>query len=111
MGRNNRQNDELTLKQSQKGDLWLHVQKLPGSHVVICCGGQQPGDDTITEAAQLAVWFSQARNSHQVPVDVTPIRQIKKPVGAKPGMVIYHQYRTVYVTAEEETIERLKGAN
>jgi len=111
VGRNNRQNDELTLKQSQKGDLWLHVQKLPGSHVVIQCAGQQPGDDTITEAAMLAVWFSQAKNSHQVPVDVTPVKQIKKPAGAKPGMVIYHQYRTVYVTAEEDVIERLKGAN
>ena len=109
VGRNNRQNDELTLKQSQKGDLWLHVQKLPGSHVVIQCAGQEPGDDTITEAAQLAVWFSQARNSHQVPVDVTPVKQIKKPVGAKPGMVIYHQYRTVYVTAEEDIVTRLKG--
>lgn len=111
VGRNNRQNDELTLKQSQKGDLWLHVQKLPGSHVIISCSGQQPGDDTITEAAQLAVWFSQARSSHQVPVDVTPVKQIKKPVGAKPGMVIYHQYRTVYVTAEEDILRRLKGAN
>ena len=109
VGRNNRQNDELTLKQSQKGDLWLHVQKLPGSHVVIQCAGQEPGDATITEAAQLAVWFSQARNSHQVPVDVTPVKQIKKPVGAKPGMVIYHQYRTVYVTAEEDIADRLKG--
>ncbi len=109
VGRNNRQNDELTLKQSQKGDLWLHVQKLPGSHVVIQCAGEQPGDDTITEAAMLAVWYSQARNSHQVPVDVTPVKQIKKPAGAKPGMVIYHQYRTVYVTAEEPVIKQLKG--
>lgn len=97
VGRNNRQNDELTLKQSMKSDLWLHVQKLHGSHVVIRCEGQIPGDDTITEAAQLAAWYSQARESQNVPVDVTPIKQIKKPVGAKPGMVIYHEYRTVNV--------------
>lgn len=97
VGRNNRQNDELTLKQSAKSDLWLHVQKLHGSHVVIECCGQTPGDNTITEAAQLAAWYSQARESRNVPVDVTPIKQIKKPVGAKPGMVIYHEYRTVNV--------------
>jgi len=97
VGRNNRQNDELTLKQSVKSDLWLHVQKLHGSHVIIRCEGRTPGDDTITEAAQLAAWYSQARESQNVPVDVTPVKQIKKPVGAKPGMVIYHEYRTVNV--------------
>ena len=96
VGRNNRQNDELTLKQSVKSDLWLHVQKLSGSPVVIECCGQTPGDDTITEAAQLAAWYSQARDSQNVAVDVTPVKQIKKPVGSKPGMVIYHEYRTVY---------------
>ena len=109
VGRNNRQNDELTLKQSAKGDLWLHVQKLHGSHVVIQCGGVRPGDDTITEAAELAAWYSQARESQNVPVDVTPVKQIKKPVGGKPGMVIYHVYNTVYVTPSKETVERLKG--
>ena len=108
VGRNNRQNDELTLKQSAKGDLWLHVQKLHGSHVVIQCAGQRPADETITEAAQLAAWYSQARESQNVPVDVTPVKQIKKPVGGKPGMVIYHVYNTVYVTPSKETVERLK---
>jgi len=111
VGRNNRQNDELTLKQSAKSDLWLHVQKLHGSHVVIRCEGQKPGDDTITEAAQLAVWYSQARESQNVPVDVTPVRQIRKPVGGKPGMVIYHEYRTVYVTPSAEVVERLRKGN
>ena len=102
VGRNNRQNDELTLKQSAKSDLWLHVQKLHGSHVVIRCEGQTPGDTTITEAAQLAAWYSQARQSQNVPVDVTPIKQIKKPLGGKPGMVIYHEYRTVIVNPKGE---------
>lgn len=111
VGRNNRQNDELTLKQSAKGDLWLHVQKLHGSHVVIQCNGQRPGDDTITEAAQLAAWYSQARESQNVPVDVTPVKQIKKPVGGKPGMVIYHVYNTVYVTPSQEVVERLRKGN
>ena len=111
VGRNNRQNDELTLKQSAKGDLWLHVQKLHGSHVVIQCAGQRPADETITEAAQLAAWYSQARESQNVPVDVTPVKQIKKPVGGKPGMVIYHVYNTVYVTPSKETVERLKKGN
>ena len=111
VGRNNRQNDELTLKQSVKSDLWLHVQKLHGSHVVIRCEGQKPGDDTITEAAQLAVWYSQARESQNVAVDVTPVKQIKKPVGGKPGMVIYHEYRTVYVTPSADVAERLRKGN
>lgn len=111
VGRNNRQNDELTLKQSAKGDLWLHVQKLHGSHVVVACNGVKPGDQTVTEAAMLAAWYSQARDSQNVPVDVTPVKQIKKPVGAKPGMVIYHVYNTVYVTPSAELPERLKRGN
>ncbi len=109
VGRNNRQNDELTLKQSAKGDLWLHVQKLHGSHVVIQTEGRTPGDATITEAAILAAWYSQARESQNVPVDVTPVKQIKKPLGGKPGMVIYHTYRTVYVTPEKAAVEALRG--
>ena len=108
VGRNNRQNDELTLKQSAKGDLWLHVQKLHGSHVVIECAGVRPPDQTVTEAAMLAAWYSQARDSQNVPVDVTPVKQIKKPVGGKPGMVIYHVYNTVYVTPDPELQNRLK---
>ena len=108
VGRNNRQNDELTLKQSAKGDLWLHVQKLHGSHVVISCSGVRPPDTTVTEAAKLAAWYSQARESQNVPVDVTPVKQVKKPAGGKPGMVIYHEYHTVYVTPEEELLQRLK---
>lgn len=108
VGRNNRQNDLLTLKTARKDDLWLHIQKFHGTHVIIACAGQTPPDETITEAAQLAAYFSQAREGQNVPVDVTPVRFLKKPKGAKPGMVVYDKYRTVIVTPEEALVERLK---
>lgn len=109
VGRNNRQNDELTTKLAQKNDLWLHIQKLHGSHVIIPCSGAQPPDDTVTQAAQLAAWYSQGRQGQNVAVDVTPVRYVKKPGGAKPGMVVYTTYRTVYVTPDPNLPERLKG--
>ncbi len=108
VGRNNRQNDELTTKLAQKNDLWFHVQKQSGSHVIVPCAGPQPPDETITQAAQLAAWFSQARQSQNVAVDVTPVRYVKKPGGAKPGMVIYTTYRTVFVTPDGSLVEKLK---
>lgn len=101
VGRNNRQNDLLTTKLAYKTDLWLHVQKAHGSHVIIACAGAPVPDQTVTEAAELAAWFSQARQGHNVPVDLCPVRQVKKPAGAKPGMVVYENYRTVYVTPHE----------
>ena len=101
VGRNNRQNDLLTTKMAYKTDLWLHVQKAHGSHVIIACAGAPVPDQTVTEAAELAAWFSQARQGHNVPVDLCPVRQVKKPAGAKPGMVVYENYRTVYVTPKE----------
>ncbi|MBO4418457.1 MAG: NFACT family protein [Oscillospiraceae bacterium] len=101
VGRNNRQNDLLTTKMAYKTDLWLHVQKAHGSHVIIACAGAPVPDQTVTEAAELAAWFSQARQGHNVPVDLCPVRQVKKPAGAKPGMVVYENYRTVYVTPHE----------
>ena len=107
VGRNNRQNDLLTTKLAYKTDLWLHVQKAHGSHVIIACAGAPVPDRTITEAAELAVWYSQARQGHNVPVDLCPVRQVKKPAGAKPGMVVYENYRTVYVTADETLPARL----
>ena len=109
VGRNNRQNDELTTKLARKNDLWLHVQKRSGSHVIVPWTGQAPSDDTVTQAAQLAAWFSQARQGQNVAVDVTPVRYVKKPGGAKPGMVIYTTYRTVYVTPDPSLPERLKA--
>ena len=108
VGKNNSQNDRLTLKDSDKRDLWFHVQKLHGSHVILKTGGVQPDDQSVTEAAMLAAWFSQAKDSAQVPVDVTPVKAIKKPAGAKPGFVIYNTYNTVYVTPQEDLVKKLR---
>jgi len=108
VGRNNRQNDQLTLKTAGKRDLWLHVQKLHGSHVIIECGGSPVDDETITQAAMLAAWFSQARESAGVAVDLAEVRHVKKPAGAKPGMVIYDHYRTVFVTPDESILQKLR---
>ena len=108
VGRNNRQNDQLTWKAAEKYDLWLHTQKIHGSHVIIACAGKQPNDETITEAAMLAAWYSQGRDGQNIPVDLTAVRNVKKPVGAKPGMVVYDHYRTVYVTPDPALPERLR---
>ena len=97
VGRNNRQNDELTFRSARKDDLWLHAQKVHGSHVIIACAGVTPPDDTITQAAQLAAYYSEAVGGQNLPVDMTPVKQVKKPAGGKPGMVIYHTYHTVFV--------------
>ena len=109
MGRNNRQNDKLTLKDADYRDLWFHVQKLHGSHVILCTNGGEPGDQDITEAAGLAAYYSQAKDSANVPVDCTQVKYVKKPVGARPGMVIYTTYRTVNVTPEEDLVKRLQN--
>ena len=97
VGRNNQQNEELTFRLARKDDLWLHAQKVHGSHVIISCGGTTPPDDTVTQAAQLAAYYAETVGGQNIPVDVTPVRQIKKTPGGKPGMVIYHTYRTVIV--------------
>ena len=97
VGRHNRQNEELTFRTARKDDLWLHAQKVHGSHVIIACGGTQPPDNTVTQAAQLAAYYAESRTGQNVPVDITPVKQVKKPPNAKPGMVIYHTYRTVIV--------------
>lgn len=98
VGRNNRQNDLLTTKLADRRDVWLHVQKLHGSHVVIASAGAPLPDRTVTEAMQLAAYYSQARGGTSVPVDYCPVKNVKKPAGAKPGMVVYQQYNTGYVT-------------
>ncbi len=97
VGRNNRQNEELTFKSARKDDIWCHASKVHGSHVIISCGGTTPPDDTITQAAQLAAHYAETRGGQNIPVDVTPVKQVKKILGGKPGMVIYHSYRTVIV--------------
>ena len=95
VGRNNKQNEELTFKLARKDDIWCHASKVHGSHVIISCGGTTPPDDTITQAAQLAAYYSETSGGQNIPVDVTPVKQVKKILGGKPGMVIYHTYRTV----------------
>ncbi|MBQ2774300.1 MAG: NFACT family protein [Clostridia bacterium] len=108
VGRNNVQNDQLSLKTAAKGDLWLHTQKIPGSHVIVCGGGEEIPDNTILEAARIAAYHSRARESANVPVDYTAAKNLKKPVGAKPGKVIYHVYNTVYVTPIKDDMEKLQ---
>ena len=104
VGRNNRQNDELTFKLARKDDLWLHASKVHGSHVIISCGGTTPPDDTVTQAAQLAAFYSETTGGQNIPVDVTPVKQVKKVPSAKPGMVIYHSYRTVIVNPYKDIV-------
>ena len=106
VGRNNRQNDELTRKADHR-DIWLHTQKIHGSHAILCTGGAAVDDDTLVEAAKIAAYYSQARESGNVPVDYTPVKNVKKPAGARPGMVIYHVYQTVNVTPDEALVKQL----
>ena len=107
VGRNNRQNDQLTMKEADYRDLWFHTQKIHGSHVILRTEGREVDDDTIVEAAKLAAYYSQARESGNVPVDYTQVKNVKKPAGARPGMVIYTTCRTVNVTPDEESVKRL----
>ena len=107
VGRNNRQNDSLTLKESRNYDIWLHTLNVPGSHTVIVCDGQQPPNRTIEQAAQIAAYYSGARQSGLVAVDYTLIKYVSKPRGAKPGMVIYTHQSTLYVHPDEALAMRL----
>jgi predicted ribosome quality control (RQC) complex YloA/Tae2 family protein len=101
VGKNNKQNDELTLKTAHKSDLWLHTKDIPGSHVIIRIQRREVPDSTIAEAAKLAAYFSKASNSQNVPVDYTYVKNVRKPREAKPGMVIYDNYHTIYVNPEK----------
>lgn len=106
VGRNNLQNDQLTLKTAKKTDLWFHVKNIPGSHVIL--KNPNPSEETLQEAAQLAAYFSKFRLSSNVPVDYVPVKFIHKPNGAKPGFVIYENQNTLYVTPDKEVVEKLK---
>ncbi len=108
VGRNNVQNDMLTFKTAAKDDSWFHTQKIPGSHVVVIGNGDIIPELTCRQAAILAAYHSGGRESSQVAVDYTEVRSLKKPVGAKPGKVIYHTYNTMWVTPDRELCERLK---
>ena len=104
VGRNNHQNDELTFKLARKDDIWCHASKVHGSHVIISCGGTTPPDNTVTQAAQLAAYYSESKGGQNIPVDVTPVKQVKKTPGGKPGMVIYHTYRTVIANPYKDIV-------
>lgn len=109
VGRNNTQNDRLTLKDANKQDLWLHTKEIPSSHVIIVSGGREIPPRTIEQAAVLTAYHSKARESSLVPVDFTQVKNVKKPQGAKPGKVIYEKYQTVYVNPSQELSERLRA--
>ena len=112
VGRNNQQNDELTFRMARKDDLWLHASKVHGSHVIIACAGVTPPDNTITQAAQLAAHYAETAGGQNIAVDLTPVKQVKKIPNGKPGMVIYHSYKTIIanpypdIVMDELNVER-----
>ncbi len=108
VGRNNRQNDRLTMKQANNNDIWLHTKNIPGSHTIIITEGHKATETAVYEAAMLAALHSRGRDSSQVPVDYTEVRNVSKPQGAKPGMVIYVSNKTIYVTPNTAFAEKLK---
>ncbi|MCD8004250.1 MAG: NFACT family protein [Oscillospiraceae bacterium] len=108
VGKNNTQNDLLTTRQAGRGDIWLHTQKIHGAHVILWCEGKELDNASLTEAAALAAWFSQGRDSGKVAVDYTPVKYVKKPAGARPGMVVYTTYQTAYVAPDEALAKRLR---
>ena len=109
VGKNNKQNDYLTLRIADPDDIWMHTKNIPGSHVIIKCAGKDVSEQTIYEGAMLAAYFSKSKMSSQVPVDYTKKKHVKKPSGSKPGMVIYETNSTMYVTPTEEMVASLKN--
>ena len=107
VGKSNTQNDQLTTKVASNKDIWLHTKTIPGSHVIIRTEGQEVDDATLEEAALIAAYYSKARESSNVPVDYTLVKHVTKPSGAKPGMVIYVQYKTIFVTPDYEKVKAL----
>ena len=108
VGKNNSQNDLLTTKLAYKSDIWLHTQKIHGSHVILWLEGGEADARSLTEAAQLAAYFSQARDGSKVPVDYTPVKYVKKPAGARPGMVVYTTYQTAVVEPDAALAKKLR---
>lgn len=108
VGRNNHQNDKLTLKTAEKTDIWLHTQSVHGAHVIVLTGGETPPDRTLEEAAILAAYHSRGRDSAQVAVDYCLAKFVKKPAGGRPGMVIYTNYQTAFVTPDGELCASLR---
>lgn len=108
VGRSNAQNDELTFRLARRTDMWLHVQKVHGSHVIVRCEGEELPEQTLMQAATLAAYYSQGRDGGKLPVDYTMVKNVRKPSGALPGKVIYTEYKTVTAEADEEMVKRLK---
>ena len=107
VGKNNIQNDALTMKIADRDEIWLHAQKIHGAHVII--RAREPDETTLLEAAGLAAFFSKARDEKNVPVDYAKVKHVKKPPKAKPGMVVYTNYKTVFVTPGEELVKNLQN--
>ena len=108
VGKNNRQNDELTFSQSSSRDTWFHTQKIPGSHVIVRNNGRKIPDTTLSEASMLAALHSRAKSSAKVPVDYTMVKYVKKPGRAKPGMVIYDFFKTIIVDPDPRLPDKLR---
>ena len=108
VGRNNAANEKLTLKTAENGDLWFHVKNASGSHTVLQAAGAEPSEGAYTEAAEIAAYHSSLNGSQNIPVDYTRIKNVKKAVGQKTGMVYYESYNTAYVTPDESKIENLR---
>jgi len=111
VGKNNAQNDELTLRIAAQDDIWLHTKNIPGSHVILRAKNGQVTDAALEDAAHLAAYYSRARSGSLVPVDYCPRRQVKKPSGAKPGFVIYDGHKTVYITPDEAKVNAMGTGN
>lgn len=105
VGKNDAQNDRLTLKTAKKDYYWLHAKDIPGSHVIV--ESSQPSEQTLIEAATIAAYYSKGKNSANVPVDYVPVKNIRKPNGAKPGFVIYEGQRTLKVTPQITVVQKL----
>lgn len=108
VGRNNVQNDKLSMKMANNHDMFLHVQKQPGSHVIIVSDNREITDNAIEEAAVIAAYYSSAADSSLVTIDYTPVKNLKKPVGAKAGFVIYHTYYSINVKPDKEAVEKMR---
>lgn len=108
-GRNNVQNETLTHRLAFKTDVWLHAQKIPGSHVIVASNGGVPDDAVLEEAAAIAAYYSQARDSKKVPVDYALVKYVKKIPGGRPGMVTYTEYKTIIAAPDEALVKRLRA--
>ena len=107
-GKNNTQNEYITHRLASKNDYWFHVKNLPGSHTVMICNGEEPDARDFTEAASIAAYFSKGADGQNVEVDYTFVRNVKKPAGGKPGLVIYHTNWSCIVTPDEASVQAMR---